>query len=92
MRADRVPGGYVLNGAEQFITFSIAALIVVYAVTDPAAGKRGISAFLVTTDRPGSGVNRVELKLGQAASDTCAIRFDNLFVEVILRELRRQNG
>ena len=51
------------------------------AVTDPGAGKRGLTAFLVRTDRTGYQVERVESKLGQKASDTCAIRLENLFVE-----------
>lgn len=81
-RATRVEGGWTLDGAKQFITSGkIAGLAIVFAVTDPAAGKRGISAFLVPTDRDGYSVDKVEHKLGQAASDTCAIRFDGLFVE-----------
>jgi alkylation response protein AidB-like acyl-CoA dehydrogenase len=81
-RATRVDGGWRLNGAKQFITSGrIAGLAIVFAVTDPAAGKKGISAFLVPTDRPGYGVDKVEHKLGQAASDTCAIRFEDLFIE-----------
>jgi alkylation response protein AidB-like acyl-CoA dehydrogenase len=85
-RARRVEGGYRLDGAKQFITSGkIAGLAVVYAATDPAAGKRGITGFLVPTDRPGYSVDKVEHKLGQAASDTCAIRFDDLFVEDDLR-------
>src|SRR3546814_7196975 len=85
-RAEKVNGGYVLNGSKQFITSGrIARLAIVYAVTDPQAGKKGISAFLVPTDRPGYSVDKVEHKLGQGASDTCAIRFDNLFVEDELR-------
>ncbi|MCJ8156146.1 acyl-CoA dehydrogenase family protein [Sphingomonas sp. LaA6.9] len=81
-RATRVEGGWQLDGAKQFITSGrIAGLAIVFAVTDPAAGKKGISAFLVPTDRPGYSVDKVEHKLGQAASDTCAIRFDELFVE-----------
>src|SRR3546814_202175 len=85
-RAEKVDGGYVLNGSKQFITSGrIARLAIVYAVTDPQAGKKGISAFLVPTDRPGYSVDKVEHKLGQGASDTCAIRFDNLFVEDELR-------
>jgi alkylation response protein AidB-like acyl-CoA dehydrogenase len=81
-RATRAEGGWRLDGAKQFITSGrIAGVAIVFAVTDPAAGKKGISAFLVPTDRPGYGVDKVEHKLGQAASDTCAIRFDNLFVE-----------
>jgi alkylation response protein AidB-like acyl-CoA dehydrogenase len=50
-------------------------------VTDPAAGKKGISAFLVPTDRPGYRVDKVEHKMGQAASDTCTIGFEGVFVE-----------
>ncbi len=85
-RAERVAGGYRLNGAKQFITSGrIAGLAIVYAVTDPAAGKRGITGFLVPTVRAGYSVDKVEHKLGQAASDTCAIRFDDLFVEEDLR-------
>jgi alkylation response protein AidB-like acyl-CoA dehydrogenase len=85
-RAQKVTGGYRLNGAKQFITSGrIAGLAIVYAVTDPAAGKRGISAFLVPTDRQGYAVDKVEHKLGQTASDTCAIRFDDLFIEDDLR-------
>ena len=85
-RAASSPGGYILNGAKQFITSGrIAGLAIVFAVTDPAAGKKGISAFLVPTDRPGYDVDKVEHKLGQSASDTCAIRFTDLFVEHDLR-------
>ncbi len=81
-RATRVDGGWRLNGAKQFITSGrIAGLAIVFAVTDPAAGKKGLSAFLVPTDRAGYSVDKVEHKLGQAASDTCAIRFDDLFLE-----------
>ncbi|MAR90325.1 MAG: acyl-CoA dehydrogenase family protein [Pseudomonadota bacterium] len=77
---------YVLNGAKQFITSGrIAGLTVVFAVTDPDAGKKGISAFLVPTDRPGYIVDKVEHKLGQGASDTCALRFENLVLEPELR-------
>jgi alkylation response protein AidB-like acyl-CoA dehydrogenase len=81
-RAIRVEGGWRLNGAKQFITSGrIAKLAMIVAVTEPDAGKRGISAFLVPTDRPGYIVEKVEHKLGQAASDTCALRFDEMFVE-----------
>jgi alkylation response protein AidB-like acyl-CoA dehydrogenase len=80
-RATRVAGGWKLNGAKQFITSGrIASVAMVFAVTDPAAGKKGISAFLVPTDSPGYSVDKVEHKLGQGASDTCAIRFEELFV------------
>ncbi|WP_370307782.1 acyl-CoA dehydrogenase family protein [Sinimarinibacterium flocculans] len=85
-RAERVDGGYVLNGSKQFISSGrIAGLAIVFAVTDPAAGKKGISAFLVPTDRPGYVVDKVEHKLGQLASDTCSLRFDGLRIEDSLR-------
>lgn len=85
-RARKVEGGYRLNGTKQFITSGkIAGIAIVYAVTDPGAGKRGISGFIVPTDSPGYHVDKVEHKLGQAASDTCAIRFEDLFVEEGLR-------
>lgn len=85
-QAVKVDGGYRLNGTKQFITSAkIAGLVIVYAVTDPSLGKRGISAFLVPADRDGYIVDKVEHKMGQMASDTCAIRFDDLFVEDDLR-------
>jgi alkylation response protein AidB-like acyl-CoA dehydrogenase len=81
-RARRVEGGWKISGAKQFITSGrIAGLVIAFVVTDPDAGKRGISAFLVPTDRPGYGIDKVEHKLGLGASDTCAIRFDEVFVE-----------
>lgn len=81
-RATRVDGGWRLDGAKQFITSGrIAGLAMVIAVTDPGAGKKGMTAFLVPTDREGYIVDKVEHKLGQGASDTCALRFENLFVE-----------
>lgn len=74
--ATRIDGGWRLNGAKQFITSGkIAGVAMVIAVTDPAAGRKGMSAFLVPTDTPGYAVDKVEHKLGQAASDTCALRF-----------------
>lgn len=80
-RATRTEGGWLLNGAKQFITSgSIGKLAMVIAVTDPAVGKKGISAFLVPTDTPGYLVDKVEHKMGQGASDTCSIRFEECFV------------
>ncbi len=77
-RATQTSTGWVLNGTKQFITSGKhAALAIVFAVTDPAAGKRGISAFLVPTNNPGYRVARVESKLGQRASDTAQIDFEN---------------
>jgi alkylation response protein AidB-like acyl-CoA dehydrogenase len=80
-RAVRAENGWRLTGSKQFISNGrIAKLAIVFAVTDPAAGKRGMSAFLVPTETPGYAVDKVEHKLGQVASDTCAIRFDDMFV------------
>jgi alkylation response protein AidB-like acyl-CoA dehydrogenase len=85
-RAERVDGGYVLNGSKQFISSGrIAGLAIVFAITDASAGKKGISAFLVPTDRPGYVIDKVEHKLGQLASDTCSLRFDGLHIEDDLR-------
>jgi alkylation response protein AidB-like acyl-CoA dehydrogenase len=73
-RATLTDGHWVLNGSKQFITNGKRAkLAIVFAVTDPDLGKRGLSAFLVPTDTPGFEVTRVEKKLGIRASDTCSI-------------------
>jgi alkylation response protein AidB-like acyl-CoA dehydrogenase len=77
-RAEPIAGGYRLNGTKQFITSGRNAdIAIVFAVTDPSAGKRGISAFVVETDNPGYQVVSVEDKLGQRASDTVQIRLEN---------------
>jgi butyryl-CoA dehydrogenase len=69
---------YVLNGVKQFITSGKNGdVAIVMAVTDKAAGKKGISAFLVPTTAPGYEVDRIEDKMGQHASDTAQIRFEN---------------
>ncbi|MDY0744399.1 acyl-CoA dehydrogenase family protein [Paucibacter sp. R3-3] len=69
---------YVLNGVKQFITSGKNGdVAIVMAVTDKAAGKKGISAFLVPTDTPGYTVARIEDKMGQHASDTAQILFEN---------------
>jgi hypothetical protein len=77
-RAAKDGGFYVLNGVKQFITTGKNAdIAVVFAITDKAAGKKGISAFVVETSTPGFIVARVEEKLGQRASDTAQIVFEN---------------
>lgn len=77
-RAERKGNDYVLNGVKQFITSGKHAdVAVVFAVTDKAAGKKGISAFLVPTSTPGYVVARIEEKTGQRASDTAQIVFEN---------------
>lgn len=85
-RARREGEQYILNGSKQFITSGQSAgVVIVFAVTDPEAGKRGISAFIVPTDAPGYQVTRVEDKLGQHASDTCQIHFDDVRIPVAYR-------
>src|ERR1700741_1381919 len=69
---------YVLNGVKPFITSGKNGdLAIVMAVTDKDAGKKGISAFLVPTNTPGYVVARIEEKMGQHASDTAQILFEN---------------
>ncbi|MGE5087865.1 MAG: acyl-CoA dehydrogenase family protein [Candidatus Levyibacteriota bacterium] len=81
-RAERRGDRYVLNGVKQFITSGANAdVAIVFAVTDKAAGKRGISAFVVDTAAPGFVVARVEDKLGQRASDTAQIGLENCEVD-----------
>jgi hypothetical protein len=79
-RLEKGPEGdwYVLNGVKQFITSGKNGdLAIVMAVTDKDAGKKGISAFLVPTDTPGYVVARIEEKMGQHASDTAQILFED---------------
>lgn len=79
MRAVRDGDGWVLNGVKQFITSGKTAQIaIVFAVTDPALGKKGISAFIVPTATKGYIVTRVEDKMGQRASDTAQIALEDL--------------
>ncbi|WP_299844672.1 acyl-CoA dehydrogenase family protein [uncultured Paracoccus sp.] len=82
-RARRDGDHYVIDGAKQFITSGQNGKVVIaFAVTDPEAGKKGISAFIVPTDTPGYEVVTVEHKLGQHSSDTCALAFTNMRVPV----------
>jgi alkylation response protein AidB-like acyl-CoA dehydrogenase len=82
-RADRDGDHYVLNGVKQFITSGkYADVAIVLAVTDKSAGKRGISCFLVPTNTAGYIVARIEEKMGQRASDTAQILFENCRIPV----------
>ena len=73
-RAVLKDGRWVLGGTKQFITNGKrAAVAIVFAVTDPELGKKGLSAFIVPTDAPGFNSQKLEHKLGIRASDTCAI-------------------
>jgi alkylation response protein AidB-like acyl-CoA dehydrogenase len=77
--ARRTNAGYVLDGSKAFITSGqIGGQVIVFARMAGTTGKAGITAFLVPTDTPGYRVERVEDKLGQRASDTCALRFDSM--------------
>jgi butyryl-CoA dehydrogenase len=76
--ARREGGEYVLDGVKQFITSGKTGdVAIVMAVTDKAAGKKGISAFIVPTDAKGYTVARLEEKMGQHSSDTAQILFEN---------------
>lgn len=80
LRTSAVKDGddYMINGVKQFITSGkYADVAIVMAVTDKAAGKKGISAFWVPTSNPGYIVARLEEKLGQHSSDTAQILFEN---------------
>jgi butyryl-CoA dehydrogenase len=78
-RARRHGNRWVLNGTKQFISSGAHAQVaIVFAVTDPERGSKGISAFLVPTDAPGFRVARVEHKLGQRASDTAQLVFEDI--------------
>jgi butyryl-CoA dehydrogenase len=78
-KAKKIGNQYVLSGTKQFITTGANAdVAVVFAVTDPDAGSRGISAFIVPTDTAGYKVARIEHKLGQKSSDTAQIMLDEV--------------
>nr|WP_312352110.1 acyl-CoA dehydrogenase family protein [Brucella intermedia] len=82
-RARRDGDHYVIDGSKQFITSGKnGSVVIVFAVTDPSAGKKGISAFIVPTDTPRYEVVSVEHKLGQHSSDTCALAFTNMRIPV----------
>ncbi|NKK79215.1 acyl-CoA dehydrogenase family protein [Rhizobium leguminosarum] len=85
-RARRDGDHYALDGSKQFITSGKNGdVIIVFAVTDPDVGKKGITAFIVPTDTPGYEVIRVEEKLGLHASDTCQIAFNSMRIPAELR-------
>jgi len=92
-RARRQGDRWVLNGTKQFITSGKNGdVAIVFAVTDPAAGKRGISAFIVPVSTPGYQVARVEDKLGQHASDTAQINFEEMALDDSLMLGREGEG
>lgn len=90
-RAQKVGNKFVLNGTKQFITSGRSAdVALVFAVTDPTAGKQGISAFIVPTRTPGYEVVRVESTMGQRSSDHCQIAFENC--EVLPEQMLGEEG
>jgi len=79
--ARRTPAGWRINGQKQFITSgAIADVALIFAKTDPDAGRHGISAFIVPTATRGYRVGRREKKMGQNASDTVELFFEDLDV------------
>jgi butyryl-CoA dehydrogenase len=92
-RARKLGDKWVLNGTKQFVTSGKNGQIaIVFAVTDPDAGKKGISAFIVPTSTPGYKVARIEDKLGQHASDTAQIVFEDMALDADLMLGRAGEG
>ena len=80
-RAVKDGDDYVITGSKQFISnAAIGHTTLLFAITDPAAGKKGMSCFVVSNSTPGYQVARIEEKLGQKASDTCHLVFDEMRV------------
>jgi len=80
-RAEKKNGSYIINGSKTFITnASHANFFTVFAKTDPEAGHRGMSCFIIDRDMPGVSVGKKFDKLGQRASDTAEIVFENVEV------------
>ena len=80
-RADRKNGSYIINGSKTFITnASHADFYTVFAKTNPEAGHRGISCFVIERDMPGVSVSKKFDKMGQRASDTAEVTFENVEV------------
>lgn len=79
--AEKVEGGWKLNGAKVFITNGqLADLVIICAKTDPSAGTRGVSLFLADTSLPGFSRGKSIRKIGQHASDTAELFFDDLIL------------
>ncbi|KAL0460226.1 UNVERIFIED_CONTAM: Isovaleryl-CoA dehydrogenase, mitochondrial [Sesamum latifolium] len=79
-KADRVDGGYVLNGNKMCTNGPVAQTLVVYAKTDMTARSKGITAFIIEKDMPGFSTAQKLDKLGMRGSDTCELVFENCFV------------
>ncbi|WP_404416912.1 acyl-CoA dehydrogenase family protein [Marinospirillum sp.] len=80
-RAQKVEGGWQLDGSKIFITNGMLAdMVIVCAKTDPSAGARGVSLFLVDTHLPGFSRGKPIKKIGQHASDTAELFFDGMLL------------
>uniref|UniRef100_A0A0A0KHQ5 Isovaleryl-CoA dehydrogenase n=1 Tax=Cucumis sativus TaxID=3659 RepID=A0A0A0KHQ5_CUCSA len=80
-KADRVDGGYIINGNKMWCTNGpTAQTLVVYAKTNPNAGSKGITAFIIEKGMPGFSTAQKLDKLGMRGSDTCELVFENCFV------------
>lgn len=80
-RAHRVGDNYVINGGKVWITnASLASFVLAFAKTDPAAGHKGMTAFLIERDTPGLDISQPLSKMGQKASPTCEIHFNDVVV------------
>jgi len=90
-RAVKSGSRYIINGSKQFITTGKNGdICIVFAKTHPERGSKGISAFIVPITTPGYKVIRVESKMGQRASDTCQIAFEDM--EIPAGNLLGQEG
>ena len=90
-KATRVDGGWKLEGTKMWCTNgTVAGTLIIYAKTDPAAGARGITAFLVEKGMPGFSAAQKLDKLGMRGSDTCELVLDGVVVpdENVLGEVR----
>lgn len=81
LKAEKQQGGYLLNGNKMWITNAPTAnVLIVYAKTDPSAGSKGVTAFLITPDMAGFSTAQKLDKLGMRGSDTCELVFEDCFV------------
>ncbi|MEQ3695957.1 MAG: isovaleryl-CoA dehydrogenase [Pseudomonadales bacterium] len=81
LRADKVAGGFKLNGSKMWITNGPdAEIFVVYAKTDPNGGSKGITAFIIERDTAGFSRSPKLDKLGMRGSNTCELIFEDAFV------------
>jgi alkylation response protein AidB-like acyl-CoA dehydrogenase len=86
MRARRDGDDYLLTGSKRFITHgSIANLVTIIALTDPDAGRKGLSAFIVETESPGFSAPRLEHKMGIRGSPTAELHLDDVRVPLANR-------